>query len=67
MRYINILKLFQIMFSLKPQDYKREAGPLPSTRALRLAEVVASFPAPSPEVSCFRAAEDLITGEFSGQ
>ena len=55
------------MFSLKPQDYKREAGPLPSTRALRLAEVVASFPAPSPEVSCFRAAEDLITGEFSGQ
>ena len=49
---------------MKQENFKRGAGPLPSSRALELAEVVASFPAASPLVPCFRAAEDLVTGEL---
>ncbi len=52
------------MFSMKLQNFRRESGPLPSSRALALAEVVACFPGASPEVSCFRAAEDLVAGEL---
>ena len=52
------------MFSMKPENFRRRAGPLPSSRALELAEVVACFPAASPLVNCFRAAEDLVAGEL---
>ena len=49
---------------MKLSNFRREAGPLPSSRAMALAEVVACSPGTSPEVSCFRAAEDLVGGEL---